>query len=143
MPDQTSITFRIIDITLVENEIHLPSSSLPVDETKVNFHTVVKHEINIDNKHVFVTLEIRTVYGKEEELIGRFVSRVAFYVDNFNELIRKKESGIIMHDNLINTLNSITISTSRGMMFMAFRGTHLHKVFLPLADLSQFAPLPE
>ena len=37
-------------------------------------------------------------------------------------------------DIFISTLNSISISTTRGMMFSAFRGTFLHNAILPLID---------
>ena len=40
--------------------------------------------------------------------------------------------------DIIVTINSISISTIRGIMFSTFKGTYLHNAFLPIIDPKSF-----
>lgn len=61
---------------------------------------------------------------------------------NFNEVIHADAEGIVtLPQDLADILNSISISTTRGLMFSAFKETFLHNAFLPIIDPKQFSQL--
>jgi hypothetical protein len=44
---------------------------------------------------------------------------------------------------IIDLLNSVSVSTVRGMMFSAFKGTFLHNAVLPVIDPKTFKVKPD
>jgi hypothetical protein len=58
---------------------------------------------------------------------------------NFVDVIKISTDGKLdIPQALIEVLNSISISTTRGVMFSTFKGTFLHNAVLPIIDPRQF-----
>jgi len=53
-----------------------------------------------------------------------------------NKYIEGKD--INLPSEFITTINSLSLSTSRGILFMLFRGTFLHSAILPIIDSSDY-----
>ncbi|MBL0073688.1 MAG: hypothetical protein IPP34_18540 [Bacteroidetes bacterium] len=61
-----------------------------------------------------------------------------FEILNFEDVIKVEADGKVnIPPRLIETLNIISISTTRGVMFSTFKGT-LHGAVLPIIDPKQF-----
>lgn len=66
---------------------------------------------------------------------GSLTSLFWYSIEDFDAVIKKNKSGKSdIPEGLKVTLNSISISTARGMLFSAFRGTALHDAILPVID---------
>ena len=48
-----------------------------------------------------------------------------------------EEKNFKLTEELKDVLNSISISTTRGVMFSTFKGTYLHNALLPVVDARQ------
>jgi hypothetical protein len=82
---------------------------------------------------VFVSVTINT--QQPIEMIGKYVACCSFVIENFEEIVVKNQfNKLEVPENVIDTLNSISISTIRGLMFGAFKGTFLHHAILPIID---------
>ena len=63
---------------------------------------------------------------------GSLTANCIFEVENMNDFMDTKTRNINLPEEFVITLNSITISTARGIMFNQFKGTFLHNAILPI-----------
>ena len=59
-----------------------------------------------------------------------------FEFENLASFVVDKE--VKLPSDIIIAINSISISTIRGIMFSTFKGTYLHNAFLPVIDPKAF-----
>lgn len=100
------------------------------------FHFDIKAEAKVlpDKKIVFMLISIVTKHGENPEPLGIIETALAFEIENFSEsiLLEKNENTYIIPENLEILLRTISISTTRGIMYSHFKGTYLHKAILPI-----------
>jgi hypothetical protein len=71
-------------------------------------------------------------------LLGTLTTSHIFYIENYDEVVTKNESNeTVLPNSLIVTLNSISLSTTRGVMWATFKGTILHNALLPMLGPKQ------
>lgn len=79
----------------------------------------------------FVSVNIRD--NDKEKSLAFIRVAVGFDINKFDEVITKNEKGdYVIPIKLDAATRRIAISTTRGVMFGYFKGTHLHKAFLPI-----------
>lgn len=61
-----------------------------------------------------------------------------FYLDNFETVIKKKDKNIDISSNLLNSLFTISYSTTRGIIFSETKGTYLEGLYLPIIDTHKY-----
>jgi ABC-type Fe3+-citrate transport system substrate-binding protein len=108
---------------------------------KFQFGIQVEMKIHEELKSVIpvVTINIRKE-EENEELASIAVSSI-FEIVDFEQHIVKNDKGLYtIPQELELALRPIAISTTRGVMFSEFRGTHLHNAILPII---YFDPKPE
>jgi hypothetical protein len=76
------------------------------------------------------------VKGKAQNtVIGSVAISCIYEIAYFGAIIKADASGKInIPGFLAEALNSVSVSTARGVMFSTFKGTFLHHAFLPLID---------
>lgn len=112
--------------------------SIATEVPQYNFNIGVESKVDEINKivHVIVTITITNL--ENNNTYGSISVNNLFNVLNLEEHITKLENGTIDTPRpLADMLNSIAISTTRGVMFGAFKGTALHFAFLPIVDPSK------
>ena len=86
---------------------------------------------------VIVSVEIRS--EDQNHILGSLAVSCIYSIVNFDEVIKIEADGKLdIPQPLVEILNSISISTTRGVMFSAFKGTFLHNAFLPIVDPRSF-----
>lgn len=131
------IPCNIEGIELLEYSINSPNIKLP-ENIQYRFDLSIEHKISIELKKVFVITSF-TILNDELKLnLGHAKISCIFAFRNFDSFLNKENNKFEIPDDLIVTLNSISLSTSRGVMFTLFRGTFLHNVILPLVDPKTF-----
>jgi hypothetical protein len=130
-------------IELLNTSINVPAvPNLPL--TNFNFNINLESKADGTNKLVFVIVTIDVTSEDQKYLLGSLVISCIYNIVNFDEVIKVDPSGKIdIPQPLIEILNSITISTARGVMFTTFKGTFLHNAFLPIIDPKSFQPLEQ
>ena len=79
-----------------------------------------------------------TNFNFHSEVLGALSVSCIFDIVNFEDVITVEADGKVnIPQRLIETLNIISISTTRGVMFSTFKGTFLHSAILPIIDPQQ------
>lgn len=127
-------------VELLNNSLQLP----PVPSTSItnfNFNINIESRADSVNKLVFVIVNIEIKNEEQSFTLGTIVVSCIFEIGNFHDVIKADADGKVdIPDKLLETLNIISISTTRGVMFMTFKGTFLHNAILPIIDPKQFQP---
>lgn len=132
---------QLIAIELLKGSINLP---LAPEQTLTDFIFNINLESRVDTEksHVYIITDVEIKNAEQTLLLGSLTSSCIFKVVNFNQVIHADGQGIVkLPQDLADILNSISISTTRGLMFSTFKGTFLHNAFLPIIDPKQFSQL--
>lgn len=132
--NQEEIRFQIKNIEIIEFSFHNPMAVIP-EETPFRFETNIKHKVNMGDKNIDVATSFNIYRDQDVEAMGKAEVSCVYHVDGLDQYIN--ESGkLTMPKQFVVTLNSISLSTCRGVLFSLFRGTPLHSVILPVIDTS-------
>lgn len=134
---EQKITFQIKRIELLDVKLNCPRQPLPAQMT-FHFNIGVEHKINPDNKWVIVITTIDVLHEDNETRLASLRASCVFEIANFEEFSIEGSHQVSIPDDILVTLNSVSISTIRGIMFSHFKGTFLHSAILPVVDPKAF-----
>jgi len=134
--DKLDVGFNLSTVEVLQFLLN----SMPSPGTKYEafyFNIQVEHKIDTTNKNIHVLIHTN-IYSKEgndiENELGK-VSVVCIYqIEKFDEIHNIIDGLIQLPNDLIIAINSISISTTRGIMYQLFKGTYIHAALLPLID---------
>ncbi|MFN8310776.1 MAG: hypothetical protein U0T73_12505 [Chitinophagales bacterium] len=137
-----NVEMQIRGIELLNGSLNLPASpTTPL--TNFNFNINIESRADVANKLVFVIVHIDIKNEDHSYILGALSVSCIFEIVNFEDVIKIESDGQFnIPQGLIETLNSISISTARGVMFSTFKGTFLHGAVLPVIDPKQFSMTP-
>lgn len=132
-----NVEMQIRAIELLSGSLNLPANpNTPV--TNFNFNISIESRADAVNKLVFVIVHVE-INDDHSVVLGALSVSCIFEIVNFEDVIKVEADGKVnIPQRLIETLNSISISTTRGVMFSTFKGTFLHGAVLPIIDPKQF-----
>ncbi|HEV8515132.1 MAG TPA: hypothetical protein VGQ59_17745 [Cyclobacteriaceae bacterium] len=131
--------FQLRGVELHELTIHKP---VPGVATPANFNFEVSVVANVDSnkKLVINATHVKIKGDKQDAILGSITCACIFSVGNFEEVITMKSETLAeINETFAETINSISISTTRGVMFSELKGTTLHYAFLPIIDIKSLA----
>ena len=131
------ITFKLKGIDLLEACLNHPKQTNS-DLKVFHFDIKIEHKLNAENKLIVAIIYIELFNEQRDLKLGSITSSCIFEIPNISDFINPKSNKINIPDDFIITINSITISTARGIMFNQFKGTFLHNAFLPIVNPSSF-----
>lgn len=128
------VEMQIKSIELLNSTLNLPANpKAPL--INFNFNISVESRADAANKLVFVIVHVKINNDDQSMLLGALSLSCIFEIANFEDVVKVEPDGqLIIPQGLIHTLNSISISTTRGFMFSTFKGTLLHGAVLPIID---------
>lgn len=132
------ISFQIKAIEILDTCINSPKQPIG-GEIVFQFDINLEQAINIDKAMVVVICSVSVFNEEKEELFGKLRCSCIYGVDNLSHFVNAKTKTIEFPEPFLVTLNSITLSTVRGLMFSIFRGTFLHNAVLPILDPASFS----
>jgi len=133
-----NISFQFKAIEILSSRITQVLEPIISNES-YNFNIQINYKVNKDNFLVIVLVSIEITTIDQQNILGAITISCAFSIANFTELIiETTENAFEINDKLIEILNSISISTTRGVMFGHFKGTFLHNAILPIVDPKSF-----
>lgn len=137
LKEEKNIEFQLINIEILESEIKTPKETL-AKNIIFSFDIAIEQRFNIEQELIFVICDI-TIFPQDnpEQKLGKYCSSCAFKVNNLSKYISESKE-INFSENFIFTINSVALSTTRGLMFSLFKGTFLQSAILPLLDPSQY-----
>lgn len=129
-----SATFQLRGVELQELVIHkvAPGSSIAT----FNFDISVETNVDVNQKIVIASTRIKILAEDKITELGYVSCACVFSVANFDEIINVRSDNVIdLIEPFAETINSISISTTRGYMASELKGTVLHYAFLPIIDI--------
>jgi len=134
------VDLQLKSIELLKGSIELPA--IPdVSLTNFNFNINLESKSDSINKLLFVIISVEIKSEDQNHLLGSLAASCIYSISNFDEMIKIEADGRLnIPQPLIEILNSISLSTTRGIMFSTFKGTFLHNAFLPIIDPRSFKP---
>lgn len=132
-----SLEFRISNIELIEKSFHIP---LPKGNNFPNpqFELAINVSVDKPNKSIINILGVNVKSADDNSIVASIKVLCKFEITNFEDVVILSNDLMTIPDPIIETLNIITIGTTRGIMFNEFKGTWLHNAILPVIDPKSF-----
>lgn len=135
---QIDLKFQIKAVEVLDFSLAKQSEPLPQKIT-FNFNISIEHRLNPEQKLIFVIVTISILKEDKKSQLGSIRVNCIFSIENFDDIAKQKESNIYhISENVNDLLNSISLSTSRGVMATTFKGTILHTAILPIVNPQDF-----
>jgi hypothetical protein len=134
-----SFNFLFKGIELLSFSIDSPQ---PVPQLgQINFNVTIELNANPDQQLYIVKVVIHVLNTDLSVKYAEQSVNCVFEITNFDEVIRIKDQAFEDIPQLfLETTNSISLSTARGILFSNCRGTFLHNAILPIMDPKKFTP---
>lgn len=129
-----SINAQIVNIELLgliieRKQVDIPAMSL------LNFNIGIEQRIDSEKRLVTVVLNISVANNpKNEQVYFNIITGCTFELEEIESLIDEKTQLVNLPEQVAVLLNSISISTTRGIMFSELKGTYLQGAILPIVD---------
>ena len=132
------VEMQIKAIELLNGSLNLPANA-NTPATNFNFNIGIESRADAVNKLVFVIVHVEIKNDDHSVVLGALSLSCIFEIANFEDVIKIEADGKVkIPPRLIETLNIVSISTTRGVLFSTFKGTFLHGAVLPIIDPKQF-----
>jgi hypothetical protein len=133
MEKTEQIGFQIKAIELLNSSLSAPNKPLPLNAI-FQFDINLEHRIGLENRILIVVCNVNVFDESKESSLGNIRTSCIYEIQDLPSFFKEDKKQFDLPEPLITTLNSISISTTRGMMFSFFRGTFLHHAILPVID---------
>lgn len=124
-------------IELLDFCLNYPKQQMPA-QMVFNFDIKLEHKIPADNNLIAVVVTVDIKDESRTKDLGSLMASCIYDVPDIKDYLDNKLKVPKFPDLFIRTVNSITISTVRGLMFSQFRGTFLQNALLPVIDPKSF-----
>ncbi len=132
MSEEKQFNFQVKGIEILDTSIVRPKNKID-GNTVFGFDLQLQHSFNLEKKLVIVTSNIIVLDNDSKDKLGHVNASCLYYVENLKEYMDKENAPNLPQD-VITMLNSISISTIRGVMYGIFRGTFLNGAILPVVN---------
>jgi len=134
---ELSVSIQLKGIELLESCIVHPKQQISGSNV-FHFDIKIEHKVSIEKNIIAVVASVDIFNENKDVKLGSLTSSCIFEIRNIAELVHSSNNQINLPEDMLISLNSITISTARGIMFNQFKGTFLHNAFLPIIDPTSF-----
>lgn len=135
MEQEKNISFKLKNIEFTESSLTAINFPIGID-TIFNFNININHLINIKENLIAIKPNVEILAENNDTILGKLSASLIFEFENLENFVVDNE--VKLPTDIIVTINSISISTIRGIMFSTFKGTYLHNAFLPIIDPKSF-----
>ncbi|MBC7759270.1 MAG: hypothetical protein H7069_10460 [Phormidesmis sp. FL-bin-119] len=134
---------QLTAIELLKGSINLPD--IPdVSFTDFIFNINLESRVDQTKMLVYIITDVEIKNAEQTLTLGSLTSSCIFKILNFADVIAVTSDGLVdIPHQFLDILNSISISTTRGLMFSTFKGTFLHNAFLPIIVPKQLGKTQE
>ncbi|WP_026449956.1 hypothetical protein [Aequorivita capsosiphonis] len=135
MEKNKEFNFQIKGIEILETSILAPKNRIDVN-TIFGFDLQLKQSFNLERELVIVTCLINVFDNDTKNKLGHLEASCLYFVKKLEKYIDKENNTTSLPQEAVVTLNSVSISTIRGVMYGVFRGTFLNGAILPIVNPS-------
>jgi hypothetical protein len=129
-----SAEIQFKSIELISSNI--AASLFNIENNKAfTFEIKTEIQLNQENKFIIVIISVQIFNESKDFQLGSLTTNNIFFVENYESIVTQDGNGkVSIPDTVVTSLNSISISTTRGVMWNTFKGTFLHNAILPILD---------
>jgi hypothetical protein len=99
------------------------------------FEIKTEIQLNQENKFIIVIISVQIFNESKDFQLGSLTTNNIYFIENYESIVTQEGNGkVSIPDTIVTSLNSISISTTRGVMWNTFKGTFLHNAILPILD---------
>jgi len=139
------VTFRISSIKTLKFLLDNTEAAVKTDRKAFHFNITLGTFVNPSNKIIGFEV-IQDVFLDKEltQKVSELISRIEFEILNFDEVVKhnKQTKELNIPDQIMVTLISISLSTSRGIFASKVEGSALEGVYMPIVNPLSFKKLP-
>ena len=137
------IQLQLKALELIDFSLSFPQKEKR-DAKVFNFNINIEHKINKEKKIVFVIVSVDIIHEDKVTRLGNLKASCNFEIPDLDTFdLSGQPNQINLPSGIIDLLNSVSVSTLRGMMFSTFKGTFLHNAVLPVIDSKTFKAKPD
>ena len=133
--------FRIKGIDITKYTISSPAIDNPNTAINVFLEMAIQQMFSVSENLVVNICTINMYDGeKKENHYCSLTTNIGFVVENLSQHIKTSNTppiGKYLEESCLSILNSITISTVRGILYTKNMGTFLHNSLVPIMDASK------
>lgn len=135
----SDIGFRLKNIELLEFKLNYPENPLP-EKRFYDFNLSINQKLDKENKLVKAvpSVDVVMVEGDKRTVQASIKVSCVFELQEVTPFVSDETGEVELANRLIVSINSVAISTVRGILFSELKGTFLHGVNLPLVDPAHF-----
>ncbi|MFV5702793.1 hypothetical protein ACM55F_13055 [Flavobacterium sp. XS2P12] len=130
-----NINFRLKNIEIAQSSLTAIDYALP-DDVIFKFNINIEHLVNIDQNLIVIKPIVAIFVEDEKSILANLSVNLVFEIEDLASFAIEKE--VKLPSDIIIAMNSISISTLRGIMFSTLKGTYLHNAILPVIDPKSF-----
>jgi hypothetical protein len=127
------IKFLFKGIEILDSNITYPKAPL-IGEVIFKFNINVEIKKINEQSLIMAVVSVDILDNKTIDKYGFIRVNCIFGVDNFLSFVNTETKKVDFPKQFITTLTSISLSTTRGIMYDQFRGTFLNGAILPILD---------
>ena len=137
--EQKKIGIQIKSIDILRTIIDFSAKISEGEGLKFAYDISADCTANLEEKVILSIANIQVRQDGSEHVLGALSAGFLYSITNFDEVIKVDEQkNVKIPTNIINFVNPLSLSSMRGLMFSAFKGTFLHTAILPIIDPKQF-----
>jgi hypothetical protein len=118
MEKEQNISFRLKNIELLQSSL-ASIDYVITNETIFKFNINIEHLVNINENYIAVKPNVEIFTEENDFVLGKLSSSLIFEFENLNSYVVVNE--VKLPSDIIIAMNSISISTIRGIMFSTFK----------------------
>ena len=132
--DSVNVGFQLRSIELLKGNLELPpQTNLKLESFA--FNITLEDRPNPVNKLLFVVVSVDIMSENQDRLFGSIAVSCIYEIKDFDDVVKVNADGRVgMPKEFADMVHSLSISTTRGVMFSTFKGTFLHNAVLPIID---------
>jgi hypothetical protein len=130
-----NINFRLKNIEIAQSSLTAIDYAL-ANDVIFKFNINIEHLVNIDQNLIVIKPTVAIFLEEEQSILANLSVNLVFEIEDLANYAIEKE--VKLPSDIIIAMNSISISTLRGIMFSTFKGTYLHNAILPVIDPKSF-----
>lgn len=133
--ENNNISYKIETIELLDYSLSGKDKNIPI-EAVFNFDISIEHRIDLQNNRIKAISNFKILIDNVGDVVGSASVCCIFNIFEMSKYVDGKD--VKLPEDFIITINSLSLSTSRGILFALFRGTVLHNAILPIINPSEF-----
>jgi len=135
--ENPEIDFQLVKIEPVGFSMDLPEGiKVSAD---FQFRIFLESYINAEKKKLVVSNTVDIRAGSDTPVLATMSTKFHFDITGLDHIKKNKKGQHIVPPAIQLAVNTIALSTTRGLLFSQFKGTPLHNAILPLIDPADFS----